>query len=231
VSGLITKAIRDYDMIRSGDRILVGASGGKDSTALVYDLEQKRKHDLFRFEFEALHIEGDFAPEGARENLESMFASWGVPLRTVEVSAIGRLKPGRRMNCYWCSTQRRTELIRYAMTNGFNKIALGHHLDDIVETLFMNMLAKGEFSTMPPVMKYRKYPVVIIRPLALTEERQIIEFTKALGIDGSVCTCEFGDNSERKKIRARIAEFTRNSSRAKRNIFKSMSRIDREYLA
>ena len=83
---------------------------------------------------------------------------------------IGRLKPGRSMNCYWCSMQRRTELIRYAMAEGFNKIALGHHLDDIVETLMMNMLYKGQISGMLPILRYEKYPVSIIRPLALCEE-------------------------------------------------------------
>ena len=218
-------------MIEPGDRILVGASGGKDSATLVYDLEHKRKHGLFKFEFEALHVESDFCSCCAKERLISMFAAWNVPLKTLPVAILARLKPGRKMNCYWCSTQRRTELIRYAMANGFNKIALGHHLDDIVETLFMNMLAKGEFSTMPPVMPYLKYPLVIIRPLALVEERQIIEFAEKTGIAKAVCSCPYGINSDRRRVRARIAEFTGGSSRAKRNIFKSMSNINAGYLA
>jgi hypothetical protein len=89
------------------------------------------------------------------------------------------------MNCYWCSTQRRTELIRYAMERGFNKIALGHHLDDAVETLLMNMLYKGEIGGMLPLLRYRKYPLSIIRPLVLCEERQLVEYgKKGLHVDG-----------------------------------------------
>jgi tRNA 2-thiocytidine biosynthesis protein TtcA len=113
------------------------------------------------------------------------------------------------MNCYWCSTQRRTELLKYAVENGFNKIALGHHLDDIIETFFMNMCAKAELLAMPIILKYRKYPVSLIRPLAYLEERQVIACADELGILKTACTCPWGQNSKRRDMRRRIADFTK----------------------
>jgi len=134
------------------------------------------------------------------------------------------------MNCYWCSTQRRTELLQYAMENGFNKIALGHHLDDIIETFFMNLCAKGELNTMPILLKYRKYPVSLIRPLAYLEERQIIECAEAQNILKAACTCPYGINSGRRDIRQRITSFTGNSGAVKRRILGALASGDRDLL-
>ncbi len=126
------------------------------------------------------------------------------------------------MNCYWCSTQRRTELIKYALENGFNKIALGHHLDDIIETFFMNLTGEGTFSAMPMYLAYRKYPLAIIRPLGYLEERQIIACAEEQNFLSAVCTCPYGLNSRRRDIRARIAAFTRNSGAEKRRILAAL---------
>jgi len=231
VAKLTEVALRRYAMIEEGDRILIGASGGKDSTALAYDLALKRRWWPASFEIQALRVETDVGEPQDLSALEGLFASWGVPYDKVYVPVRGRLKEGERMNCYWCSTQRRTELIRYAMAKGFNKIALGHHLDDIVETLLMNMLHKAEISTMPPVVRYEKYPLAVIRPLALCEERQIIAFAEEKGFRSVTCTCGFDGASRRKEVRRKIAELTGGSSEQKRNLFASMSKINADYLA
>lgn len=218
-------------MIEEGDRILVAVSGGKDSLALAYDLAIKRKWWPARYEILALHVATDFAPSGDRARLETLLESWDIAHVSIEVPVIGRLKEGRAMNCYWCATQRRTELIRYAIAEGFNKIALGHHLDDIVETLFMNMLYKGEMSGMPPVVRYEKYPLKVIRPLALCDEEQIRCFADEKGFGASATTCPYDSDSKRREIRAKMRELTGGSIAMKRNIFDSMSHINREYLA
>jgi tRNA 2-thiocytidine biosynthesis protein TtcA len=127
------------------------------------------------------------------------------------------------MNCYWCSTQRRTELLKYAVERGYNKIALGHHLDDMVETFFMNLCARGELSTMPVKLVYRKYPVTLIRPLAFLEERQIIACAEEQGILKGVCTCPYGVNSKRRDMREKIAAFTANSGAVKRRILGALN--------
>ena len=224
-------ALRRYAMIEPGDRILVGVSGGKDSSCLVRDLAIKRKWWEVPFELEACFIASDLGGGADDAWIKARMEEWGVPYTRIDVPVVGRLKPGERMNCYWCATQRRTELSRYARANGFNKLALGHHMDDILETLFMNMLRKGEFATMPPVMKYDNYPLTVIRPLALCEERQVIACATELGLASHTCTCEFNLQGARKTTRKLIENLTGGSSAAKRNLFKSMSVIKTDYLA
>jgi tRNA 2-thiocytidine biosynthesis protein TtcA len=113
-------------------------------------------------------------------------------------------------------------LLKYAVDNGFNKLALGHHLDDIIETFFMNMTAKGELSTMPMFLAYRKYPVSLIRPLGYVEEQQVIACAAEKDILKAACTCPYGINSKRRDMRKRIAELTGNSGAVKRRIFKAV---------
>lgn len=223
-------AVHTYRMIEEGDRILVGASGGKDSTALMEYLGNRRKRRSGpRFEVCALHVKTDigspFAPE-----LRSMCSDWSIPFVQVDISVHERLKPGRSMNCWWCSTQRRTELNEWAIKNGFNKIALGHHLDDILETLLMNALGKGELSTMPPVLGYDKYPITIIRPLCLCDTAMIVRHASESGYISSTCTCTFQDNSTRKNARRKLEALTDGRYDEKRKLFEALSNIKPDYL-
>jgi tRNA 2-thiocytidine biosynthesis protein TtcA len=228
---LAEKAVREYGLIESGDRILVAASGGKDSTAMAYILQALRPVLKIDYELVAVHIASDFDVSFGKSGIADTIRGWGIPLEEVAVPVLGRLKPGRTMNCYWCSMQRRTELLRLAMEKGFNKIALGHHLDDILETFFMNMMQKGELSTMPVRLSYSKYPVTLIRPLALAEERQIIEFARSAGFSSFTCSCEYGKASKRREARAKIAALTGGSGTVKRRIFDSFSRVKADYLS
>lgn len=236
LSKLTEIALRRYEMIAPGDRILIAVSGGKDSSCLAWDLAGKRRWWEVPFEIAACHVATDLAKEGYANSVDDSWlaarmADWGIPYVRIDVPVADRLKPGETMNCYWCATQRRTELMKYAQAQGFNKLALGHHLDDILETLFMNMMKKGEFATMPPVMPYRKYPLTVIRPLALCEERQIIACAEELDLTSFTCSCSFNLEGERKKTKRLIDRMTGGSSHIKRNIFASMSRVRTDYLA
>jgi tRNA 2-thiocytidine biosynthesis protein TtcA len=220
---LTAKAILERNLIEDGDRILIAVSGGKDSTVLAWALAGLRRGLKKDYPLEALHISSDFCSCCKKSALRRRLDEWGIPFRDLLVPIVGRLKEGRRMNCYWCSTQRRTELLKYAVEHRFNKIALGHHLDDIIETFFMNMLGKGELSAMPMLLPYRKYPVSLIRPLGYLEERQIIACAEEQGILKAACTCPYGLRSERREIRDRIAALTGNSGAVKRRILKALS--------
>jgi len=230
VQKLTVKAVMERDLIRKDDRILIAASGGKDSTVLAWALSAIRPALKIDYEIAALHISTDFCACCKKSILAQRLAEWGIPFVDLFVPIVGRLKEGEKMNCYWCSTQRRTELLKYAVENGFNKIALGHHLDDIIETFFMNLCAKGNMSTMPILLRYRKYPVSLIRPLAYLEERQIIECADTLDILSAVCTCPYGVNSKRRDIRQRIADFTGSSGAVKRRILNALASGDRDLL-
>jgi tRNA 2-thiocytidine biosynthesis protein TtcA len=223
VRKLCVKAILERGLINDGDRILIAASGGKDSTVLAWALASLRPALKKKYDLEALHISSDFCSCCKKSLLAARMAEWGIPFSDRFVPIIGRLKEGRAMNCYWCSTQRRTELLSYAMEHGFNKIALGHHLDDIIETFFMNLCAKGELSAMPIRLVYRNYPVELIRPLAYLEERQIIACAGEQDILRAVCTCPFGLRSKRRDMREKIAAFTGGSGAVKRRVLRALS--------
>lgn len=227
---VIDHGISEYNMIEEGDRILIGASGGKDSTALVEYFGSRMKRPAGpKFEALALHVATEIGSPLSPE-LAARFEEWGIPLRTIEVSVLGRLKPGRKMNCWWCSLQRRTELNEFAIREGFNKIALGHHMDDILETLLMNALVKGTFSTMPPRLTYDKYPVTVIRPLCFADIPMIVHHATVQGYILATCTCSYQNNSGRKAARSKLEALTEGRYDEKRKLFESLRHINPQYL-
>lgn len=247
---LIDKAVHDYSMLQAGDRILVGASGGKDSTALIEYLSCRAKQPRSSFAFEAVNIqwgaaqadeqaavEGDSSGgtqagdiSSFPKEIERLFREWGVPFKKVKVDILGQVKEGHKMNCWWCSTRRRGELLNMALQGGFNKIALGHHLDDILETLLMNALNKGELATMLPNFAYSKYPVRVIRPLCYLCEDKIKEYAATKGWTAYTCTCGFQNNSGRKEARTALEALTKGDEQRKMHLFQSLRRIRTEYL-
>lgn len=226
---IIDKACYDYKLVEEGDRILIGASGGKDSTALVEYFAARQKQHRENFSFTALHVESGIGSP-LNPGLVDLFHTWGVEPVSIQVDVLGRLKEGQKMNCWWCSTQRRTELNNYAIEHGFNKIALGHHLDDILETVLMNALVKGELSTMPPRLKYDKYPVEIIRPLCYADVQTIIRHGEAAGYINETCTCNYQDNSGRKAARSKLEALTGGSLKEKQHLFNALRNVRPDYL-
>ncbi len=229
ISRKIGKAIYDYKMIEDGDKILVGLSGGKDSLTLLYDLVTRVRSFPIKYSVEAIHVHSDFCNCNG-EYLSKFCSELNVPYIKKDVSILLRLKPEKKMNCFWCANQRRLELVDFAIKNGFNKIALGHHLDDIIETFLMNIVYKGESSTMLPLLKYDNYPVTIIRPLALVKESMIVEFVKNNNLEVFTCKCEFSQNSKRREVREAIQFLAKDNDNIKLNIFSSMRNINNRYL-
>ena len=229
ISKKIGRAIFDYKMIENDDVILVGVSGGKDSLTLLYDLVKRQKSFPIRYTLKAAHIISDFT-ECNKDKIENVFKDLGVEYHLVSVSIIKRLKPGKTMNCYWCSSQRRIELFELAKSLGCNKIALGHHLDDIVETILMNMFYNGKIAAMKPVMRYERFNNTIIRPLAYVKEEQIRKLAAKKEFINLVCNCKYGENSKRLKMKSFIKMLEKDNKAIRENIFKSLKNVESDYL-
>ena len=231
VSRKVDKAIFGYRLIEPGDRVLVAISGGKDSVTLAHQLGLRSRGYVIPFTVAAVHIRTEYADLEGVERLRELAAGIGLPFEQIEVSVTGRLKPGRRMNCYWCATQRRTELLRYAQANGFNRIALGHHMDDILETFLMNMMQKGELSTMLPALRYDRYPQWIIRPLAWVTERETEQYVAEIGYEAVRCRCGFDATSRRREVRRLLdLAVATGGEQARENMMKALHNIQLRYM-
>jgi tRNA 2-thiocytidine biosynthesis protein TtcA len=230
ISDKIVRAHRHFGVFSGVRRLLVAVSGGKDSMTLLYTLPRVKKALSLDLDVKALHIRPDFDGCPKDGNMERLLRSWGFDYEILDVAVKARLKPGRSMNCYWCSTQRRTELLRHAEEHGFDAIALGHHMDDMIETLLMNMAYKGEISSMLPVMQYDRYPQKILRPLAYVKEEEIERFVDRLGISSYACTCPYGSDSQRSVIRDIVEDLAGTAPSVKENLFKAMGNVNPRYL-
>jgi len=230
ISKKITKAMHDFALIEPGDKVLLATSGGKDSTVLLLELCGRLGKIDPQYDLAAIHIQTDFATNEARTFLQDLSSRLPIPFHFLDIAVQKRVKDGFKLNCYWCSTQRRTELLKFALAHGFNKIALGHHMDDIVETLLMNMVYQGTFESMPPRVPYAKYPISIIRPVAYCEEHEIRSYIEESGLAQYTCSCDFSQASHRKHIRKEIESLTHGNATLKRNIFESMRHINVDYL-
>lgn len=220
VYSLIDKAIRDYDMLKPCDRVLVAVSGGKDSTLLAQYMASRAHQARPAFELRAVTVQSGVAPP-LSSGIAALFEQWGLPLQRISVDILGQVKTGHKMNCWWCSTRRRGELLRIALEDGFNKIALGHHLDDILSTLLMNTIEKGNFNTMMPNFKYDKYPVRVIRPLALVTEDRIIEYAAEREWTQCTCTCNYQANTTRSEARNALERLTGGNTQKKMMLFRA----------
>jgi len=230
LSRKMARAILQYKLIEEGDRIVVAVSGGKDSICMTYFLNQKQKSFPFSFELFPVYVHNEFAPSANPEKITTLLDSWGMKLHVININVEKRLKEGRKMNCYWCSTQRRTDMMAYAKEMDCGKMALGHHLDDILETFFMNMMYKRELSTMLPLMSYDNYDHTVIRPLSLIKESEIINFAEEKGFSQMTCTCGFDDTSKRKEVKKILDTVAGEGEFIKDNIYKALGNPKLRYL-
>lgn len=226
----IGKAVFKYKMICPGDRILIAVSGGKDSLTLLHDFAARVKSFPVPFEIEAAHIHTEYCKCHEHMDMNAYVRDLGIAFHFVEVNISARLSEGNKMNCYWCSTQRRMELLKLAAERNCGKIALGHHMDDIIETYLMNIFYRGEVSTMLPHFRYEKFQHAVIRPLAHVPEFLIEKFAAAQGFAGLACTCNHDTRSKRRDIREMIELLYGRDKSVKNNIFKSMSCVKSGYL-
>ena len=221
------KACADYGLIADGDHILIGLSGGKDSLLLTELLGRRAQIYKPRFQVTALHVrvkERDYHTE--LSYLESFCREANVPL-IVRDTEIG----GKGGNpCFLCSWYRRKTLFNVAQELGCNKIAFGHHRDDVAQTLLMNLIFQGAFATMPPILQMDKMPLQLIRPLCLIDEADIMAYAALRGYEKQTKLCSFEHVSSREKVKGLLEQIKTLNPEAIDSLYGAMTNIKTEYL-
>jgi len=228
ISKRMGKAIMDYQMLADGDKIAVAVSGGKDSLTLLRLLLDRKAFVPIKYDVVAIHIDMGY-PKSISGKLEKYFKKLNVKYQVIKSDTLKKTEKSK-INCFWCSWNRRKELFIAANKLGCTKIALGHHLDDIIETVLLNLFFRGEISSMVPKQELFKGKITLIRPLAYVEERLIIRFAREAKLGHDTCVCPHSVTSNRSRVGRIIRELEKVCPDIKKNIFRSVKRVKQDYL-
>jgi len=230
----VGQAIGDYNMIEDGDTILVCVSGGKDSYTLLSILMTLQERAPVRFRLIAMNLDQK-QPGFPADVLPDYFARLGVEFRIVEQDTYSVVKekiPAGKTTCSLCSRLRRGIIYRTAKELGANKIALGHHRDDIVHTLFLNLFFGGKLKAMPPKLVTDDGAHIVIRPLAYSAEAEIARYARAMEFPIIPCNlCGSQDNLQRQKIREMMADWDRKFPGRTESVLTALQNIVPSHLA
>ena len=234
LEGRTGKAIIDYNMIEDGDIVLVCLSGGKDSYTLLAMLMALQQRAPIKFRLIAMNLDQK-QPGFPAEILPRYFESIGIEYRIVEADTYSVVKekiPEGKTTCSLCSRLRRGIIYRTAKELGANKIALGHHRDDLVHTLFLNLLFGGKLKAMPPKLVTDDGAHVVIRPLAYCAESDIARFARGMAFPIIPCNlCGSQDNLQRQKIKEMMQEWDRRFPGRTESVFTAMQNVVPSHLA
>jgi tRNA 2-thiocytidine biosynthesis protein TtcA len=232
--GSVGKAIADYAMIADGDHVMVCLSGGKDSYTMLDVLLSLQRSAPVSFKLTAVNLDQK-QPNFPAHVLPEYLADLGVPYRIIEqntYSVVKRVIPEGKTMCGLCSRLRRGALYRFAAENGMNKIALGHHRDDIIETLFLNMFFGGKLKAMPPKLMSEDRRHIVIRPLAYVAESEIARYAAAREFPIIPCTlCGSQDNMQRLVVKNMLREWDTKFPGRIESIFSSICNVAGSQLA
>lgn len=224
------KGVVRYRLIEDGDKILVGLSGGKDSLALLDLLARRARILKPRFTVYASHVRlTNIAYESDERYLRRFAEERGIPLVSRETS-FDASADTRKSPCFLCSWNRRKALFTVAKELGCNKIALGHHMDDILETLLLNMTFQGAFGTMPPKLVMRKFGMTLIRPLCLVRERDLEELAEVKGFRKQIRNCPHERASNRAEMKEILRRLEELNPEARYSLWGSMTNIQEDLL-
>ena len=231
------KAINDYDLIQKNDRIAVCISGGKDSMVMAKLFQELKRHNKFPFELTFLVMDPGYHPAN-RLKLESNAALLQVPITVFESEIFDAVYDVKKSPCYLCARMRRGHLYSKARELGCNKIALGHHYDDVIETILMGMLYGGQIQTMMPKLHSTNFQgMELIRPLYLVREETIKRFRDYHELEFLQCACRFTEEcaanaqnnqelSKRILVKNLIAQMKKENPFVESNIFKSVENVN-----
>jgi tRNA 2-thiocytidine biosynthesis protein TtcA len=230
----VGQAIADYRMIEDGDRVMVCLSGGKDSYTLLDILRQLQAKAPVRFELHAVHLDQK-QPDYDGTILPRYLQSIGMPFTILEqdtYSVVKRVVPEGKTMCGLCSRLRRGSLYSFAEREGFTRIALGHHRDDIVETMFLNLFYHSKLSAMPPKLQSDDGKHILIRPLAYCAEDDIAAYAAWQGYPIMPCNlCGSQETLQRQAIKAMLMEWERKTPGRVDNVFRALADVRPSQLA
>ena len=223
-----TKAVTIYDLIKDGDKIAVCISGGKDSFLLAKCMQEIKKHGKIKFDLEFIVMDPGYSKENldkVKKNAELL----GIPIHVYESTIFESLKSmDVKSPCYMCARMRRGHLYKFASDLGCNKIALGHHYNDVIETIMLGILYNGEIVSMLPKIKSKNFPgMELIRPLYLVRESAIINWLKYNELEFINCACPLKkEDSKRAEVKELIKKLRETNKFVEYNIFKSVENIN-----
>lgn len=224
------KGVVQYKLIEEGDKILIGLSGGKDSLALVELLGKRSLIFKPRFSVVAVHVVMTNIPyQTDLDYLKKQTEAYNIPFLVYETS-FDASTDTRKSPCFLCSWNRRKALFAVAKEQGCNKIALGHHMDDILETLLMNMTYQGAFGTMPPKLVMRKFDMTIIRPMCLVHEADLVALAAIREYKKQKKNCPYETHSSRNTMKDILRQLEAMNPEARYSIWGSMNNIQTELL-
>lgn len=232
-----TKSIVTYDLLQPGDKVAVCISGGKDSMLLAKLFQELQKHKKFPFELVFLTMDPGYKAEN-RALIEQNAKKLGIPITIFETDIFENVTQIESSPCYICARMRRGHLYAKAQELGCNKIALGHHYDDVIETILMGMLYGAQVQTMMPKVKSQNFEnMELIRPMYLVREKDIKAWRDYHGLTFLQCACKFTEEatyhdldvesaSKRKKVKKLIADLAKEDPEIEQNIFKSVENVN-----
>lgn len=230
-----TAAINDYELIQEGDRIAVCISGGKDSMLMAKLFQELKRHNKFPFEVEYIVMDPGYS-RANREQIEYNAGLLNVPVTIFESNIFESVFHVEKSPCYLCARMRRGYLYNQAKMMGCNKIALGHHYDDVIETILMSMLYAGQVQTMMPKLHSTNFDgMELIRPMYLIREDEIKRWRDYNHLTFLQCACKFTENcavnekenlSKRLEIKNMIREMKKINPQVESNIFKSVENVN-----
>ncbi len=231
IRSLMGKAIHRYGLIEDGDRILVGVSGGKDSLTMLDLLYERARRVPIHYELVPVHINLGFSSNRS-DVLKRFFEERDLSyhIEDTQIGPLAHSDENRENPCFLCSWERRKRIFSVAHRLKCNKIAFGHHKDDIIETFLLNIFYSAEISTMLPIQAMFKGKMTIIRPLALIEEKMIERFAREKRFPVGSSGCPSSGRTKRHEMKALIEGLQRKNHRIKGNIFRSISNPKPDYL-
>ena len=231
IKRLTGKAIHTMDMIRDGDHVMVAVSGGKDSLSLLWLLKERIKRVPIDYRLTAVHVDPGFGANSA-DQMTSFFSAHDFEFKVIE-SDIGPKAHGeqnRENPCFLCSRLRRKLLFQTAEEMGCNRMAFGHHKDDLIETFFLNVFYGASISTMVPVQDFFGGKLTVIRPFYLVDEGLIRRYAQLMDWPEISLDCPTAGSSKRGEIKDMLKHFYKSNRKIKGNIFHALQNVNAEYL-